>query len=218
MDLSCQLLNSNQLEVSEVSFSLVIASNSHNPTVVTDHFLLKSGIIDDVNRIDRDRLIITPALTQILIDKTVLVNVEPDKLNIQSSDFESPFKIGQLYCANLIHIIPIAIGYNFHSVISDFDIINWVMGSFQESIYKFGAISGVDIAYPFENVYCTVNIRVIEKNKVLVISNFHRDIIGITLGDIKENFLSKAEIFLELHRKFIKETFFLNDYEQQPNN
>lgn len=186
------------------AFSIVIRGNSHNPTVLSELFLIKSGIIIDENEIDRNKLIITPALFKANIKGKTNIIVEPNSLSVSSIEFDKPFDIANKYCNNLRFIKANAIGINFDVEIDEYDsdlffkplnTISFMQGAVNSFSYQFLAD---------ENTVCNVTLFRKDKLTSIIKFNFHQNIPNIILGELGIDFLANAKRYNKLVEEFIQ--------------
>lgn len=186
------------------TYSIVIRGNSHNPTVLSELFLLKSGIITDETEIDRNKLIITPALFQANIKGKTNIIVEPNSLNISSIEFEKPFDFATRYCNNLKYIKANAVGCNFDVEVEEFN-FDLLFKPFNTISFRQGAVSS--FSYQFladENTVCNVTLLRKDKLSSIIKFNFHRNISNVILGDLGIDFLANAKKYNKLVDEFIQ--------------
>lgn len=184
-------------------YSLVIRGNIHNPTVISETFFLKSGIVSDVEEIDRAKLIITPALCQVIFRNNIQFIVEPNTLNISGPDPKIAFEIGNKYCSNLGYIKSIAVGLNFEFEVENFDFENWFL-PFNISDYKKCEVKAVDFTFS-ANSTTVANVTVIKKSisNALIRFNYHTDTKNTILSELNIDFVSSAEEFIKQSYDFI---------------
>lgn len=100
-------------------------ADAHNPSLVSDHFLFTSKIVQKEEEIKRETLIVTPAMSNVQLSDGTSINIRPDKLMISGSDGEICSERAQKYCSNLPFIQGIAVGINIDVAISNFDVTKW---------------------------------------------------------------------------------------------
>lgn len=186
------------------NYSLVIIGNSHNPTVISDNFFLKTGIISNESEIDRNKMLITPALCQAFLKGNTNFLVEPNLLTVNSTEFVNPYEIGKKYCSNLGFIKSIAIGINFDISIEEYDFDKWFLPL---RITDFNNCTTRSIVFTFDaNPQTKANVTVTKNapDKALLRFNFHKDTPNVLLGDLNIDFISEAKIFQSQSNDFIK--------------
>ena len=159
------------LKVNYISNSFVLVARSHNPTLISDYFLTRSGIIKDIKEINPATKIITPPLTQIELLSGTKISLDQERLNITSPLGKEPYSMANAYCKALPYIRGIAIGINF-----DVDILEYNFKSF------FGALS-IDsnkantIRYTrnLGHKLCNITVNMITDQYSKVNFNFHYD-------------------------------------------
>ena len=65
-----------------INNSVVILASSHNPTLISDVFLIESGMISDIKEIVPQNKFITPGYTQLTFTSGVNFTLEPNRLVI----------------------------------------------------------------------------------------------------------------------------------------
>lgn len=191
------------MKITHNIYSIVIRGNSHNPTVISDMFLLKTGIISDESEIDRNKLIVTPALFQANLKGNTNLMVETNSLNISSQDFNSPYDIAKKYCDNLKFIKSTAIGINFDITVAEYDFDSY-FNKYNNISYNNSTV--VSVVHNFDadsNTIANVTIHKQSESKSLFRFNFHRNTPSILLGDLNVDFNSIASNFLTQAEEFI---------------
>lgn len=106
------------------TFSIVVAANDYNPTILNPDFLAKNEIVPDAWGWKLIGLpLTTPPFATVSYDSQVSVTVDPKKLLIfDGSAPPSKSKIGKLvkkYVETLPHVRYSAVGFNFSNFIED---------------------------------------------------------------------------------------------------
>lgn len=175
------------------TYSLVLVGNNHNPTILTDYFLTKSGIVNDPEKeIDKDSFIITPALAQVNIKSGTSIIVESDKLVIHSLNDQDPFIFATQYCKHLQYIQATGLGINFDIIVSDFDFDKWFAKKQQSKVQGL-MIKAVEFAYSIAEGICNIKATKINEGSAHFRFNFHQDFSNVPLGEMKINFLEKSK-------------------------
>ncbi len=171
------------------SNSLIILARSHNPTLVSDHFLLSSGIISDVKEINPNNKIITPAITQIQLLSGTQITLDQDRLNITSPEGKEPYTLGEKYCKSLSFIRATAIGINYDIVITDFDFKKWFdrvrVSDLTPNQFKF--------ARSFKNKIANITVSRDTDISANFQFNFHYPVEDKTLGQLGMKFVYEWE-------------------------
>lgn len=192
------------MKKTNINYHIVVLGNTHNPTVISETFFIKSGIISSEDELDRNKLIITPALCQATIKGKTNVIVEPSSLNINSTEFETPYKIAAKYCENLKFIKSIAIGINFDIQVVEYD-FDKLFEKANFSDYNNCTTRALSFVYDAaDNVKCNVTLTKKDSETGIFRFNFHQDTKNILLGDLNIDFLSNAEKYLKQTEEFIK--------------
>lgn len=178
------------------TYSLVLVGNNHNPTVLTDYFLKKSGIVEDPDKeINKDSIIITPAVSQVNIKSGTSIIVESNRLLIQSQNSQDPYIIAERYCKNLQYIQATGVGINFDIEADDFDFDKWFANKLHSNA-KGLVIKAVEYAYSVVEGMCNIKVTKLSENKAHFRFNYHQDLQSVPLGELKIDFLKKSEEYL----------------------
>lgn len=179
------------------SNSFVVIANTHNPSVLSESFLLKSGIISDLQEIKQDSLIITPQFSQIILLNDDTIQLDSGRLNIVSKFSDRPYIMGQKYCKSLEHVKGSAIGVNFEVQLTDYDFDEWFKINKNDADIKC-------VEKKFRYLNCNITIKHLSTNTVSLNFNFHYDLDNSVLGDIELDFKSewnqnqnKIDLFIE---------------------
>jgi len=186
------------------NYSFVIIGNSHNPTVISDSFLLKSGIVSDLSEIDRNNFLITPGFCQVLFLKNnTSFIVEPNSLKISSSDSRIPFEMGYKYCSSLGYIKSMAVGINFDILVEDYDFIKWfiplTLSEYRECVTN-------SIVFSFKSSQTSksnVNVTKIDDSKAIFRFNYHTDTKDVILSELNSDFVLASEEYMVQSVEFI---------------
>ncbi len=192
------------MEIKNNHYSLVILGNTHNPTVISETFFLKSGIIDKESDLDRNKLIITPALCQASIGGNTNIIVEPNTLNITSTVFEKPYDIAKKYCQNLGYIKSVAIGINF-----DFNVLEYDFDKLFNMINftDFKGCTPNSISFVFnanDSTQSNVTLKRNDSKNANLRFNFHQPTPDVILGDLNMDFVNIAKEYYNQSNEFIK--------------
>lgn len=201
------------MDFSFTSNALVIVANQHNPTVISENFLIDSEIIGSAKEIDKNNLIITPAISQVYLNDGTKISVEPHKMTIHQEKIgESVFNIGQKYCEQLPHIKCTAIGINFEVALDEnFDITDWFSKcNFVD--YKNNQINGIDFEFDVnEEKGFKCNTKVFKDDNALgrLRFNYHHPLSEATLKDVAKdlNLKEKWKEYLEYCKEFTNRLF-----------
>lgn len=172
--------------------SVVLLCENHNPSLLTDTFLKKAGIISKDNNIIPNSYILTPALSTIKINNkdniTTTITLDPNTMKIEGSG-KQPVEFAHSYCENLPNIVGRAYGINFivHLPMSDY--IEW-FNSHKISKYKDIEIVKVGYSFNVPNGVANINLeKKLEKKNVLQVQfNFHYELNKRTIGEIDKLF------------------------------
>lgn len=170
------------------SNSLVILANAHNASILTDSFLLNSGIIVNLEELNREQLIITSQYSQVVLNDETNIVVDSNRFAVTAKNSQRPYIIGQKYCNSLKYINAQAIGINFDIEVSDFNFEDWF-----NSLLKFPNSKCSEVKYKIEN--CNITFKYSSTQTALINFNFHYDIEqSELLGDIKIDFTKEWEL------------------------
>lgn len=176
--------------------------------MITDQFLLRTGIIQSEDQIVRQGYVLTPGLTNLHLrfnNKQVGITVDPGTLKVESkNDFELPFEIGEKYCASLPHIVGRAYGMNFNysmnarnidELFDDFSKIDFHNTTLRKLTYQFDA-EGAKVTVVLENA----------APKMLANFNFHyenNDVIS-RIGHLRKRCDSNQKVAYEFMDEIFK--------------
>lgn len=199
------------MDFSFSSKSVVIVANHHNPTIVTEHFLIKSGIIKTEEEVDQNNLIITPSISQIFLKDETKISIEPHKLTINHHEDEKRvYEIGQKYCIHLPHIIANAVGLNFEVELpEDFDIRDWFSKS-EYTPYRNSEVNGIDFVFDVNEAKaqkCNVKVFKGDNGQGRLRFNYHHPFNNIPLGEIDLDFAESGAHYQQYCTEFINNLF-----------
>ena len=186
-----------------IKASLVIIANQHNPTVLSDSFLINQKIVDSGDEIISGSFILTPAFARVSFTNEIKLTLIPERLIIESNTIlNNIYEKGNLYSKALPHIKCSAIGMNItYRVESETKVF--------DSIKKISDAEVSSVAYklPYkdnETTSCNVNILKNIDNSTIVDFNYDYKFNEIPLKDIgidfvveKDDILKKSEIFID---------------------
>lgn len=152
--------------------TIVILARSHNPTLISDAFLIDSNIISSVEEINPNNRIITPAFTQIQFISGTKMILEAEKLIISGAPGKDPYEKASAYCNALGYIKGEALGINFDYLVQDKLINDW----FNNRKIKNYSVKEIKLEL-IEKTY-KINISVLKETDISckVTFNFHYDI------------------------------------------
>jgi hypothetical protein len=191
--------------------SLVIVANQHNPTVISENFLISSGIIESAEAIDRNNLVITPAVSQVFLKEGIKISVEPNKMTIHQEDIgDGVYEIGRKYCESLPHIKCTAIGINFELALDqEVDIENW-FSKFNLVDYKNSHVNGIDFEFDLDEekpFKCHVKVYKAEDSSGKIRFNYHHPLNEPPLKDIDFDFKEKWKEYTQYCEEFTNKLF-----------
>lgn len=186
-----------------ISNSLVILARSHNPTLVSDYFLKDVGIISDIQEINPNNKLITPAVTQIQLISGITINLDADKLFIGGKEGKDPFELGMKYCKALPFIRATAIGINFDVQVLEFDFKKW-FGRLQIKELEPNLIK-----YVKHLGHCLSNITVNKETDIssFIQFNFHYQVKNKPLKEVELDFIYEWEKNLKNTEEIISDMF-----------
>lgn len=187
--------------------SIVIIAISHNPSIISDFFLIKSNMIQSVEELEKNNVIITPAFSQVVFKDGTNIQLDNSRLNISSNNIEKATTLAVKYCNSLPFIKCNAIGLNFEFNLSEFDFDKWFYHK-QAANYKNTLVKGIDLTFRVSNkINATVKV-VKESNTSAAISfNFHSEFSDIPLSEIDYDFNAEKIKLLEISKEFIELVF-----------
>lgn len=182
------------MEQKFVNNSVVILGNLHNPSLISDNFLLKSGILERIEDLNRQKLLITPAISQFVIKDYLYFIVESEKLKIVSTKpSKEPFEFANKYCKALPHIKTKAIGINFVFKISYHELDNWFKKHHLIRVEN-SKVENITYTVPIiDNITCNIKLQRENKDLANVEFNFHHHYNDEPLSDINIDFIEKYE-------------------------
>lgn len=185
-----------------ISNSLVIIANDHNPTLISDSFLIKSKIIEKPEEIDRNSVVLTPVFARLTIIDKADIELDPKRLAITSRSLSKhPFLIGQKYCKALEYIKGKAIGINFDLSISNYNFLDWF-----NQRNAFDKAKCVEAKYSYKNCNATVIYK--NEDNAIVKFNFHYSLKpNSMLSEIKLDFKEEWKNNQSILNQFVLNTF-----------
>lgn len=164
--------------------SLVILAKEHSPSILTDSFLIKSGICEDLINLKADQNILTSHFSQIVFENGLTIILDPNRFAVTSDLSDEPFVIGQKYCKAVNLLVGYAVGINFDVEIGEYDVQGW--------FHKLSKNGNECVEIKYKSGNCNITLKRINNTSALVNFNFHYDLIETeTLGDIKLNFVEE---------------------------
>lgn len=192
------------LEINKFESSFVILALQHNPTIFLSNFLEESGIIDNIEEINRDVSFVTPAGGEIhLIDKTS-ISISPNKLVIKSPIDNSPFEKGVKYCEHQSFISYKAIGINFKFELKNTSIDHLI--NFDVKIFE---PEHIKVRFGYEKGKCYLTLKN-SKDKESVIADFNFDYKSqelVKLGNIEFDIVEESKKNIKLAEGKLHEIF-----------
>ena len=189
------------MQIVIINNSLVILAEAHNPSLISDHFLLTSKIIDNPDIINRENSVITPVFVQISFKDSTSITLDPGRLAITARYGESPFLRGQNYCKSLPFIKGKAIGINFVVNVEEVDSNAWF--SHHDNIEEAKCL---ELKYKFHHGNVTVG--KINDTSVKLEFNFHYDLDkATTLGEVNLDFVKEWKKNYKLLNTFLNKSF-----------
>jgi hypothetical protein len=187
--------------------SVVVVAGSHNPSVVSQAFLSKAGIVGDFALVDENSLIITPAISQIIFKNGTSLQLDPERLTLTSlTENSQAAELADKYCKTLPFIKGTAIGINFVYTVVEFDFASW-FAKMARLEYEGAQLFSVDIRFPTDGINCNVKALMTAPNQATFTFNFHRDLLGIALGEIPFQMLEKQKSYLKTTKEFLAKLF-----------
>ena len=198
-----------ELQITLQSSNLVILADSHNPSLLTDSFLMKSEIIGENDEIDRDSYVLTPALTNVVLKKDndlVNITLDPGMLKISGAGSSTaPFQVGKLYCRNLPHIVGKAFGINLDFLVKGLNANKW-FDSKNHIHFKDSRLTQLIYQFLIDKGIANVTIANHDSNSISVKFNFHYDLNKQVLGDLND-FVSLRNSNQNTASEFLNKTF-----------
>lgn len=178
----------------------MIIAEAHNPTVISDYFLLKSNIIDDVEQIKKENSILTPAFSQINLKDGSSITVDPGRMAITAPYGKTAFTQGQNYCKSLPYIKGKAVGINFVVNVTDISAKEWF------EAHNIDDMMCTELKYSFSN--CKLTIVLVNDTSAQLGYNFHYELNDIgSLGEIKLDFENEWQKDKEILDKDLTKLF-----------
>jgi hypothetical protein len=195
------------VKISLVNNSAVIAGASHNPSVISTYFLQKGSFISEFKEVDESNLIITPHVSQVVLRTGTTVQVVPERLTITSTgDGDQASLLAAVYCKTLPFIKGVGLGINFVFDIQEYDFAAWF-----KSLYpldnKDASAHSIDFQFPFKAFTGNVKVTKIGPSQANVTFNFHLDLAGIALGEIKISIPEEKKHCHPAAADFLKQLF-----------
>ncbi|MFW5804337.1 MAG: hypothetical protein ACOCWG_03795 [bacterium] len=190
-----------------INNSAVIVGNIHNPSLISESFLERVGILNNPDDLNRANLLITPAISQFIIKDIILFIIEPEKIRITSSILnEEPFDFANKYCEALPHIKCRAIGINYAIKIIDSGINKWFEKHNLVNINN-SKVAFINYTVPIKsNVSCNIKVKENE-GTAFVDFNFHHKFEETPLSDINLNFIERWKEYKSLYEDFLSKIF-----------
>lgn len=189
-----------------IQFSIVVAANDHNPTILNPDFLAIQNIVP--NSWDweiQGPAITTPAFATVAYSSGIIVTVEPNKLQIvDQSDLIDPadskaVNIARKYVEILPHVRYSAVGLNFRGFSEKAQPDEFLMNHFLKS-GQWGnedntlATLNLTLNYPLEGGKLSISLEggaLVNRAEagetrnpgILSSANFHRDCQGYPAGE-----------------------------------
>ncbi len=189
-----------------INNSVVILGNIHNPSLISEGFLLKIGILKDFAELNKQNIFITPAISQFTV-KMNTFSIEPLRLHIISPVIsEEPYDYANKYCIALPHIKSKAIGINFVVKVTEFDVKTWFNKRNLTKIHN-SNVNNIVFSVPFDGD--NICILTIQNNNdfAIVDLNFHHPFNDIPLSDINIDFVEKWGKYKVLVEEYIPNLF-----------
>ncbi|MEM6522748.1 MAG: hypothetical protein AAGF85_05020 [Bacteroidota bacterium] len=186
------------------SNSVVVVAKSHNPTLISDDFLVKSGIIKDAEEINKNNRIITPAMSNIQLLSGVNIQLDAERLVIVGQNNDEPFRIASSYCNTLTFIRASALGLNFDLTIDQYDVQKW----FNKFNFRDIKADQVRLVKRFDRKKCIITITKITDASCKAQFNFHygyKEL--VTLDGLGVNFIEEGKKNRTEADSILKEVF-----------
>ncbi|UPK68308.1 hypothetical protein [Chitinophaga filiformis] len=187
--------------------SIVVLANSHNPSLVSDYFLLKAEMIKDIDELDRNNSVYTPSYSRVVLKDGTSIQVENTRLGIVGEDIKA-FDLASKYCKALPFIKATGIGINFDIEISDYKFDDLLSN---ESATKFrdSRINMIDLTFSVNSLTtCYVKlVRGETSSSGLVVLNFHTEFNDKSFSEIDFDILKSYEDFTTVANEFINQLF-----------
>lgn len=172
----------------------------HNPSLISDSFLLKTKIIEDLSELKREGYIITPAVSQILFADGSQLTLDQNRLTVTSPLGQSPFVRGQRYCAELPYVKATAIGINFAVNLKEFDFEKWF-----ERLKITAGSTCLEVKVLYQS-NCFITLTYTGPHTAKAVFNFHYDHKNV-LGELKLDFVHEWEKNHNSVKQFIQSAF-----------
>lgn len=186
--------------------SCVILGENHNPSLMSDHFLKKSGIVSGPDEINRAQLFITPALSQIFFTNNTRMTVDPNRVVFEGPAGADPFQKADKYCSALGYIKTSRMGINFHYNILAYDFKKWFDGFSINPKYR---MQGVKYLFEHDDNKNICNVTMEfgqDKSSGRINLNYEYDLGNEqVLGEIKMALVKEWELKKGTSEKLIKE-------------
>lgn len=189
------------MNITYTSNSLVVVATTHNPSVISESFLLKSGIIETADELSLENMIISPQFSFIEFKDGVNLQIDFGRLAISSPMSHRPYELGQKYCAALKHINGSAVGINFDLEVTDYDFESWFQKyNLDESVLC------LELKFKLDN--CIVAVKRMSTMLCSLNFNFHYDLdANESLGDLKLDLVQEWRKNKDIVDVFINKTF-----------
>ncbi len=193
------------MKINLVNNSVVVVASSHNPSVVSNSFFQKTGIIKDFKDIVESNLIITPAVSQILFKSGTSLQLDPERLTLTSIGAnEEAAYLADKYCETLPYIKGTAIGINVVYMVTDFQFDSW-FNSMKTLPYRDASFYSLDFRFTTDDgIKCNAKVSMSGPTESNITFNFHRDLIGVTLGELGVSIVERRKSYLPIPQEFIE--------------
>lgn len=179
--------------------SIVILASSHNPTLVSETFFKKTGIIENFDDVDKTSLFITPLGSQIRLKDGTVFMLDNNKLNIVSqviTSKDTPFMMAKNYCMALPYIKCRAIGINFEYEANGDIVLEKLISSLEFDGIK---TKSIDFTFPSHSEH-VCNVKLNEKK---IIFNHHKNYSNVTFEQVDKNFIDLRNSCETRNQEFI---------------
>ena len=199
----------------DTKFSIVVAADSHNPTILNPDFLIRNGIVPGDWILDsKQPNLTTPAFTRFNYLSGISFSLDPNKLIIQDNLPEGEIfpvpDIALNYLKNVPHVKYYALGMNFDKTLV-FDTEQEARNFQQKTFLKKGpwSMNGAlsefvaKFVYTFDECQCNltfslpVMLRPVSENEkpsyaLILSANFHRDFKKTVKHEDRNSAISKS--------------------------
>ncbi len=197
-----------KFSIDNVTFVLV--GNNHNPSIISEYFLVKTGIIKSPEQIERSALIVTPAVSQYVIKGKADIQITPTKLSVSAAtdDYSYLFDIVNKYCRNLPYIKTTAFGINLAFNIEDYD--GQALLNSAQKLPKGASINQINCVEVVDKI-ASMHVSMLGTNigGFMVTFNHHHEYPEMSLEQLLGDFDMNKLFELYLHKSavFINNTF-----------